>query len=242
MEVADLANLLCLDRVLLPSNYLREVLLKNIGKWQPDAAAQLEGKMPVVGLPISTRRLDAHRTEERFERPTIVFNHSLIPSKAPEVFLEVAARVLAKHDVNVIVTRQVEDGKLDRRFRELGSRFPGRLIFGQTYSLAEYFHILWKADIQISTALHEGLGIATLEAMYANNCCLLPNRCSYPEITGGLEEALYSSTEELLDKIDYYLKDESARRRTATALHERSLRYRPEEVASRLAAVFSELA
>ncbi|MFQ5880816.1 MAG: glycosyltransferase family 4 protein [Dehalococcoidia bacterium] len=241
MEVTDLANLLCLDRVLLPSHYLRGVLLETIAKWQPEAASQLEGRMAVVGLPINIRRLDAYRTQERFDRPTIVFNHSLIPSKAPEVFLEVAAGVLEKHDINVVVTRQVEDEALNRCFRELSARFPGRLIFGETYSLPEYFRILWKADFQISTALHEGLGIATLEAMYAYNCCLLPNRCSYPEITGGLDDALYSSTEELVHKIDYYLQNEAARRKVAAALHQQSLRYTAEPVASRLVAVFSEL-
>lgn len=241
MEVTDLANLLCLDRVLVPSHYLRGVLLENIAKWQPEAASQLQGKMAVVGLPINTRRLDACRSQGGFERPTIVFNHSLIPSKAPEVFLEVAAAVLEKHDVNVVVTRQLEDESLKERFRGLGDRFGGRLIFGETYSLPEYFRLLWKADFQISTALHEGLGIATLEAMYTYNCCLLPNRCSYPEITGGLDDVLYSSSEELVQKIDYYLKNEAARRQVAAALHERSLRYTPEEVASRLVAVFSEL-
>ena len=241
MEVMDLANLLCLDRVLLPSHYLREVILKNVAGWQPEAAERLAAKMAVVGLPINTRRLDAHRTEERFERPTIVFNHSLIPSKAPEVFLEVATQTLERHDVNVIVTRQAEDEALKQRFREMRDRFPGRLVFGGTYSLPEYFRLLWKADLQISTALHEGLGIATLEAMCTYNCCLLPNRCSYPEITDRLDEALYSSTEDLLGKIDHYLNDPAARRKLAAALHERSLRYTPERVASRLTAVFSEL-
>ncbi len=77
--------------------------------------------------------------------------------------------------------------------------------------------------------------------MYAHNCCLLPNRCSYPEITGGLEDVLCSSTEELLDKLDYYLKNEAARRQVAQTLHQRSLRYTPEEVAARLVAVLSEL-
>ena len=241
MEVMDLANLLCLDRVLLPSHYLREVILKNVAGWQPEAAERLAAKMAVVGLPINTRRLDTHRTEEEFERPTIVFNHSLIPSKAPETFLEVATQALERHDVNVVVTRQAEDEALKERFRELRDRFPGRLVFGETYSLPDYFRLLWKADFQISTALHEGLGIATLEAMYTYNCCLLPNRCSYPEITDGLADVLYSSTEELLEKIGYYLNDEAARRKVAAALHERSLRYTPERVASRLMAVFSEL-
>ncbi|MFQ5880073.1 MAG: glycosyltransferase [Dehalococcoidia bacterium] len=120
-------------------------------------------KMAVVGLPVNTHRLDAFYTEEKFSRPTIVFNHALIPSKAPEVFLDVAERILAKQEVDIVITRGVED------------------------------------------------------------------------------EALNTSTDELLDKIDYYLKNEKARRKVAAELRERSLRYTPEQVSSRLAALFSEL-
>ena len=241
MEVVDLANVLSLDRVLLGSEFAREVILGNVSAWQPEAARRLEAKMRVVGLPINTHRMDACRTGEKFGRPTIVFNHSLVPSKQPELFAEVAARALEKHEVNVLLTRQVEDEALSGRFRELQARFPDRLILGNTYSIDEYFRILWKADIQVSTATHEHLGIATLEAMYAHTCCLLPNRCSYPEITGGYGGVLYSSTEELEEKLDYYLKDRGAREEAAATLHERSLRYTPEEVASRLMDVFSEL-
>ncbi|MFQ5880170.1 MAG: glycosyltransferase family 4 protein, partial [Dehalococcoidia bacterium] len=241
LEVTDLANLLCLDRVLLPSHYLRDVLLSNVGRWQPEVANQLAEKMAVVGLPVNTHRLDAFYTEEKFSRPTIVFNHALIPSKAPEVFLDVAERILAKQEVDIVITRGAEDEALKMRFQEIERRFPGRVVFGQTYSLPQYFRLLWQADFQISTALHEGLGIATLEAMYTNNCCLLPNRCSYPEITDGFQDVLYTSTDELLDKIDYFLKNEQARRKVAVELRERSLRYTPEQVSSRLAAVFSEL-
>jgi glycosyltransferase involved in cell wall biosynthesis len=186
--------------------------------------------------------MDACRTGERFERTTILFNHSLVPSKQPELFAEVAARALEKHDVNVLLTRQVEDEALRGRFRALQARFPERLILGNTYSIDDYFRTLWKADIQVSTATHEHLGIATLEAMYAHTCCILPNRCSYPEITGGYGDVLYSSTEELEEKLDYYLANRSAREEAAATLHERSLRYRPEEVASRLMAVLTELA
>lgn len=242
MEVVDLANLLSLDRVLLPSEFAREVILGHVSAWQPEAARQLEDKLAVVGLPIDTHRLDACRTEEEFERPTIVFNHSLIPSKQPELFAEVAARALERHDVNVVVTRHVEDKALEGLFRELQARFPERLIMGNTYPIDTYFRALWKAGLQVSMATHEHLGIATLEAMYTHNCCLLPNRCSYPEITGGYEDVLYSSTVELEERLDYYLENRSAREEAAATLHERSLRYTPEEVVPRLMAVFSELA
>ncbi len=242
MEVVDLANLLSLDRVLLVSEFAQEVILEHVAAWQPEVARRLEAKLAVVGLPIASHRMDACRTGERFGRTTILFNHSLVPSKQPELFAEVAARALEKHDVNVLLTRQVEDEALRERYRALQARFPERLILGNTYSIDDYFRTLWKADIQISTATHEHLGIATLEAMYTHTCCILPNRCSYPEIIGGYGDVLYSSTEELEEKLDYYLANRSAREEAAATLHERSLRYRPEEIASRLMAVLSEVA
>jgi hypothetical protein len=76
-------------------------------------------------------------------------------------------------------------------------------------SLAEYYATLWASSIQVSTARHESLGIATLEAMYMNNCCLLPNRQSYPEITGGL--GLYTSDDELLQMLKTYICDDASR-------------------------------
>lgn len=237
MDVLDLANLLCLDRVLVVSDYMRHTLAENIGRWQPEAAAQVDARVRVVGLPINTELIDRYRTEQRFDRRTIVFNHSLIPSKQPEEFLAVAEEVLRRHDVRVVVTRSTEDPALRDRLGQLQQRFPGRLEIGDTYSLPEYYDLLWRSHIQVSTASHESLGVSTLEAMYTRNVCLLPNRCSYPEITGGLEAALYSSRDELLQKLERYLEDEPARASLADELHERSLRYAPARVVKAIAEV-----
>jgi len=242
MEVADLANLLSLDRLLLTSHYMRSVLLSNVSAWQADAARALEPRMAVVGLPINTSLMDACHTNERFERPTIVFNHSVIPSKDPELFASVADRVLQRHEVDVVVTRDIPEGPVRQTFHELAQRHRGRVILGETLGLEAYHRLLWKAHFQVSTARHESFGVSTLEAMYTRNCCLLPNRCSYPEITDGYEDVLYSSPQELLDKLDYYLLHEGERRKVADRLHELSRRYAAEEVVPRVARVLHEVA
>jgi hypothetical protein len=55
---------------------------------------------------------------------------------------------------------------------------------------------LWAVpcDIQVSTALHESFGVATLEAMFAGNACLLPRHAVYPELCGSIEESLEPRT------------------------------------------------
>ncbi len=237
MEPFDVANLLCLDRVLVVSEYIREVILANLRRWQPDVARALDEKIAPVGLPINTAMMDAHRTDEKFERLTVVFNHSLIPSKGPELFARTAEKILELHDVQFVVTREPPGPELRSIFDGLERRFPGRFVFGGTLSLPEYFRTLWKADFQLSTAQHETLGVSTLEAMYTENCCLMPDRCSYPEITGGYRDALYSSPEELFEKLDFFIRNEDRRREVAEELHRRSLRYSPETVAGNIASV-----
>ena len=241
MEVADLANLLSMDRVLLPTEYMRSVLLRNVGAWQPDAARALEGRLAVVGLPINTALMDACFTREKLPRPTIVFNHSIIPAKDPQLFAQTVDHMLSHHDVNVVVTRDIPPGPFRETFRRLSERHPGHVRLEGTLPLEDYYRLLWMADFQVSTATHESFGVSTVEAMYTRNCCLLPNRCSYPEVTSGYEDVLYSSPEELVEKLDYFIRHEDERRRAADRLHDESLRYAADQVVPRVAQVIREV-
>lgn len=240
MEVTDLANLLALDRVLVGSNYFRDTLLQNVAQWNPEVAHRLEAKLRVVGLPINSAAIDRARTDERFPQPTIVFNHSMVPSKDPGLFLDAAERVLATHDCQVFITRDVKGTEVEKRVTDLQQRFPHRVHVGGTLDLEAYFRLLWMADIQVSTARHETFGISTVEAMYTETCCLLPDRASYPEITDNCRDALYGTPEELFSKLDHYLRDAEDRRRLARVLRQRALRHTPPQVVPRVAAVIEE--
>ena len=123
---------------------------------------------------------------------------------------------------------------------DLQQRFPHRVHVGGTLDLESYFRLLWMADIQVSTARHETFGISTVEAMYTETCCLLPDRASYPEITDNCRDALYGTSEELFSKLDHYLRDAEDRRRLARALRQRALRHTPPQVVPRVAAVIEE--
>jgi glycosyltransferase involved in cell wall biosynthesis len=240
MEVTDLANFLAMDRIFVASEYFRAMLLHNVAEWQPDASRRLEERLRVVGMPIDTATIDAARTDEPLPRPTIVFNHSMVPSKEPGLFLDAAERALATHDCQVVITREVKRTAVEERVESLQQRFPGRLQVGGTLSLPAYFRLLWQADIQVSTARHETFGVSTVEAMYTENCCLLPDRASYPEITGDYRDALYRTPAELSDRLDHYLRDAEDRRRVARELRQRALRHTPGRVVPRIAAVIGE--
>ena len=240
METTDLANFLATDRICVVSEYFRGVLLRNVAQWQPEAGRELERRLRVVGMPINTTMIDAARTDERLAPPTIVFNHSMVPSKQPELFLDAAERALATHDCRVVITREVKGTAVEERVKALQQRFSGRLQVGGTLSLEAYFRLLWQAEIQISTARHETFGVSTVEAMYTENCCLLPDRASYPEITENYRDVLYRTPQELSARLDHFLRDAEARRAAARELRQRALRYTPGRVVPRIAAVIAE--
>ncbi len=240
MEMTDLSNLLAMNRVCVVSEYFRDVLIRNVSAWHPSAGEKLASKLRVVGLPINPSMIDAVHTNEKFDRPTIVFNHSFVPSKDPGLFLEAAEWALERYDCRIVLTREANGTDFACDLERLRVRFGDRVQVCGTLATSDYFRLLWQSDIQVSTARHESFGVATVEAMYTGNCCLVPNRASYPEITGNCQAALYESREDLFEKLGRSIADVSYRRNVAACLRQRAQRFVPAEVAPRVASVIAE--
>jgi glycosyltransferase involved in cell wall biosynthesis len=213
---ADLGNLLAADRVLLVSWYLHRALLVSVAEAGPVAAKELAARLRPVGLPLDLDRIDAARAPRDDSRVTVVFNHAPIRAKRPELFLAAAGEVLRRTDARVVVTRYVPPHEpAGAALAELAGRHPGRVVLGGDLPLDDYFRTLWHSDIQVSTASHESLGVATLEAMATRTCPLLPATGAYPEITGGDPEALYDDPEEVVVRLCGLIADGPRRRATA---------------------------
>jgi len=243
LEIADLANLCTLDRILLVSEQIRETLERSIGAFNAGLARRLASRYRVVGLPLDVARIEAHRTTERDPCPTVVFNHAPVSSKDPEMFVRVIRRVLPRHDVRVLFTRRFgPDQAGGRAVAQLAEDFPDRVILGNNLSLPDYYAALWRAELQVSTASHESLGVSTLEAMYTRTCCILPRVGAYPEITGNHPAVLYERGEDQLEeRLVYFLDHPEQRRAAAADLQRAAARYRPEVVVRRIADVLDNL-
>jgi glycosyltransferase involved in cell wall biosynthesis len=244
-SMSDLGNLLCADRVLVVSRYFRDVLVNNVSKLSKNIATELDTKLRVVGLPLNTELLDRYKADKGFERTSIIFNHALLPSKNPFSFLKICSKLLQKYNDLVIIftrgpERNTDSGTLSR-LQTLVRKYPNGVIVRNTMPLSEYYSTLWRSDIQVSTATHESLGISTLEAMYTHNCCILPNRCSYPEITDGYEQVLYGDEDEMLEKLSYFIENESERKRVSAELAGRSLRFSPMNICPKVVDVLKEV-
>jgi glycosyltransferase involved in cell wall biosynthesis len=243
MELLDLANLHILDRVLLVSDYLRATLRDTISAFNAPLAKALDAKCEVVGLPLDVERIDACRTDERWTRTTVVFNHAPVASKNPDLFVHVMHRVLPRYDVQVLFTRrfrQTQAGGM--AVAALAARFPEQVALGNDLPLPDYYRALWMAELHVSTATHESLGISTLEAMHTGTCCILPRLGSYPEITGGHPEVLYDLGErQLEERLTYFLKHPDRRHTVAIDLQRAAARYTPAIVVQRIANVLNAL-
>ncbi|MDQ6649000.1 MAG: hypothetical protein M3Z02_02595 [Actinomycetota bacterium] len=243
MELLDLANLQVLDRVFLVSDCLRATLWDSISAFNAPLAKSLDAKCEVVGLPLDVERIDAFRTDERCARPTIVFNHAPVASKNPELFVAVMRRVLPRYDAQVLFTRRFPPtGSGGAAVSGLAADFPGQVVLGNDLSLPDYYRALWMAELQVSTATHESLGVSTLEAMHTGACCILPNRASYPEITGNHPDVLYEpGAGQLEERLIYFLEHPDRAQAAAADLQVAAAQYAPAIVVRRIAAVLDAL-
>ncbi len=243
LELLDLANLHVLDRVLLVSDYMRATLRRNIGAFNADVAAQIDAKSSVVGLPIDTPAIERCKTTESFPGLTVVFNHAPVSSKNPELFARVVESVMARYPVNVLFTRRFDPSSPGfDAVAGLADRYGERVLLGNDLSLGDYYRALWMADIQVSTATHESLGVSTLEAMYTGNCCVLPRLGSYPELCANHPEVLYDlGAAALEERLSYFIERPERRQAVAAELSRRALAYAPATVVDRIAQVITSL-
>lgn len=220
LKLLDLANIDTLDRLLVVSEYMRRTLSENIGTLSQELASEVLDKTFIVGLPLDTARIDRQWTSEPFDRTTVVFNHAPIESKRPKVFAQAAGEILDRHDVAIVFTRRfTEEAPGGKEVAELADRHPDRVILGNDMPIADYYRTLWKSHIQVSTASHESFGVATLEAMYTRNCCLLPAEGAYPEICHNNPDVLYDGTvNTLAERLTHLIESPEERRRTSTEL------------------------
>lgn len=232
LEMADLANLVAMDRVLLVSEYMRETLHRSVSELSPKLADDLVERSAVVGLPLNTALIDHVRTDRKPGTPTIVFNHALVAGKNPQLFTQVMARILPDYDATVLFTRGFDPASPEgAAVAQLHAAFPEQVVLGHNMDLPDYYQALWRAEIQVSTADHESLGVSTLEAMYTSTCCILPDLGSYPEITDNNSEVLYPLGEgPLEERIRYFLDHPSQRAHVAAQLQEQAWRYTPKHV------------
>ncbi|HVI00821.1 MAG TPA: DUF3524 domain-containing protein [Enhygromyxa sp.] len=164
----------------------------------------------VLGLPLAlpdvgAEQLEDLRASERGDGPLIVWNHRWEHDKGPDALVRIVDALLAR---SVPFRLAVCGQPFRRRPPELIEAEPRwraalgeRLIaFGRVESRAEYLALLGRAQICLSTAVHEFFGISVIEAGHCGARPLVPDALSYPELWP--DELRYPDEQHAITKLE----------------------------------------
>ncbi|QXD16386.1 DUF3524 domain-containing protein [Rhodocaloribacter litoris] len=115
--------------------------------------------------------------------PIVLWNQRWEYDKNPEAFFRLMNRLDdTGHRFQLILAgERFEEQPYE--FEQAFERYAERILhYGYAEDFEEYSRLLHRADLVVSTSLHEFFGIAILEAIYCGCHPLLPNRLSYPEL------------------------------------------------------------
>ncbi len=208
------------DRVVLNSDFHRrwfiEALPGFLGRYhdyqERETIATIAAKSQVLPTGIDLQRLDlpALPTTDALSRspdpppPVILWSSRWDYDKQPQVFFDALESLEARGtDFRLIVAGEAVDPNTPE-FIAARERWAPRLIhWGYPADTATYRHLLHRADIVVSTALQETLGIGVLEALYCGCIPVLPNRLVYPELLPAWSHAncLYETFDDLVERL-----------------------------------------
>ncbi|CAF0715869.1 unnamed protein product [Brachionus calyciflorus] len=213
------------DRIYFNSRYNKTTFLANINtflKQMPDNRIRLniqndlEPKCFVLYFPINldqslidsiinetilNQMIDTLNIEKYTNRPiSILWSHRWEHDKNPNEFFQALFKL---QDMNIdfrvhVIGEQFTD--VPDIFNEAKERLKTKIEnWGYLSSKFEYYQVLSKCDLIISTSLHEFFGVSVIEACLFGAYPILPNRLVYPELYP--KECLYSTEAQLVKKL-----------------------------------------
>jgi len=155
-----------------------------------ETVPEISRKSTVIHLGLDLAAHDRYRGDyqqhlwgRRMQPPIVLWNQRWEYDKNPEAFFRMMNRIDdAGFDFRLILAGEhfeEQPREFDRAFERYAERI---LHYGYADDFEEYSRLLHRADIVVSTAIHEFFGIAIMEAIYCGCHPLLPNRLSYPEL------------------------------------------------------------
>jgi len=205
-QMVNLYGALAADCVAFNSAWNRDSFLTGVGAFlnkMPDAVPKglvdnLKHKSEVLPVPIEDALFEGTPTPLNRECPHLLWNHRWEYDKGPDRllnFLNVLEKQQQPYRLSVV-------GESFRNhpsaFAQIATRFRDRIEnWGFLESRATYDRLLRKADIVLSTALHDFQGLSMLEAMAAGCIPLAPDRLAYREYVP--HSCRYESHEEAAD-------------------------------------------
>jgi glycosyltransferase involved in cell wall biosynthesis len=170
------------------------------------------------------------------EQPSLfLWNQRWEYDKDPETFFR-ALSVLAEEGVDFRVALAGKSYRQTAPEFEAAQEWLGdRVVHFGHAGEGEYGALLRRADVVVSTAIHEFFGVAIVEAIYCGCFPVLPRRLAYPKLIPQRyhEACLYEDFEGLLARLRWSLAHPDQARALATDLRPAVARFDWAEVAPR---------
>jgi len=201
--------------------------LPNMLKHFPDQShlhrvVEVRRKSTVLPVGCDLRRLDrgASGVGDTGGAPLILWNQRWEYDKNPKQLFE-ALYELAEGGT---AFRVALAGKSHRQsapeFEEARRRLGSRVVHFGFAEETDYASLLRRADVVVSTTIHEFFGVSVVEAIYARCFPVLPNRLSYPELIPEEHHSacLYEGFEGLVRRLRWAVEHVEDARRMADSL------------------------
>lgn len=189
-QLTSIYSAICADQVLFNSDYNMASFIegaKNLVRRLPDGIPKglvdtIQQKSSIVPVPIFNNPMPCNTAKKQLdESPHIVWNHRWEYDKQPQVFFEALKKLLkAGFSFRLSVLgqsfREVPDC-----FAQAKNDFAAQIEDFGFQSRENYHNILDRADIVVSSALHDFQGLSLQEAISRGCIPVAPCRVVYPE-------------------------------------------------------------
>lgn len=151
---------------------------------------EIRGKSSVLHLGMDLQAHDAYAAEYSghdwgpgMQPPIVLWNQRWEYDKNPGAFFRMMNRLDDAGCTFRLILAGEHFEEQPKEFDRAFERYAERILhYGYAEDFEEYSRLLHRADLVVSTAIHEFFGIAMMEAIYCGCHPLLPNRLSYPEL------------------------------------------------------------
>jgi glycosyltransferase involved in cell wall biosynthesis len=165
---------------------------------------QLQARAQVLPVGCDLSRFDHTRgVVQKGRLPLVLWNQRWEYDKDPVTFFR-ALDILAAEGLDFQVALAGSNVRqMPEEFEAARERLGERVVHYGRADADGYRDLLCRADIVVSTAIHEFFGIAIVEAIYGGCFPILPRRLAYPEVlpVDYHADCLYDEFSELVDQL-----------------------------------------
>jgi len=191
---SNITSCLAADQVLFNSRYHAEAFFEELPGfirhlpdfkplWVPDLIKE-RSRVLYPGIEVPDSTAGPGKTGAADDRgPVILWNHRWEHDKNPEAFFNALFRIKENGRRFRLIVAGEQFQNSPAVFERARTELKEEIIhFGYIENRQEYFRVVARADIVVSTSRQENFGLSMVESMAMGCMPIAPRRLSYPEI------------------------------------------------------------